>query len=166
MSSPAGKSFTAGFRDAFEPVLRKKLEKFGARTLGFVKCPDEPEPILAAARGFLSEGADLVLFTGGMSVDPDDLTPAAIRTLGTELLTQGMAAQPGNMLAMAYAGDALLIGIPSAAIHSHTTSLDLFLPRVFAGERIRAEDTRDLGEGGLCLNCPVCHYPICYFGRK
>lgn len=161
-----GEIFHGRIPDAFEPMLRKKLGPFGAQLLGFVKCPDELEPILAAARGFLDAGAELVLFTGGMSVDPDDLTPTAIRLLGAEFLTQGMAAQPGNMLTIAYAEDTPLIGIPSAAIHSPTTSLDLFLPRILAGERIGVQDTKDLGEGGLCLNCPVCRYPVCYFGRK
>jgi len=152
--------------DAFEPVLRKKLQKFGAQILGVVKCPDDLSAIRAALNGFLEAGAGLVLFTGGMSVDPDDLTPTAIRESGADLVTQGLPMQPGNMLTMAYLNDTMLIGIPSAAIHSPATSLDVFLPRIFAGERIRPEDARDLGEGGLCLNCPVCHYPVCYFGRK
>ncbi len=152
--------------DAFEPVLRNKLSAFGAEILDVIKCPDELPPILEALSGFMEKGAELVLFTGGMSVDPDDLTPAAIRQSGATLVAQGMPMQPGNMLTIAYLGDTPLIGIPSAAIHAKTTSLDIFLPRIFAGERIEEADMRDTGEGGFCLNCEVCHYPICFFGRK
>ncbi|HWR24182.1 MAG TPA: molybdopterin-binding protein [Feifaniaceae bacterium] len=152
--------------DAFEPVLRSKLSAFGADILGVTKCPDELPPILDALSGFMEKGAELVLFTGGMSVDPDDLTPAAIRQSGAVLVAQGMPMQPGNMLTIAYLGDTPLIGIPSAAIHAKTTSLDIFLPRIFAGERILEADMRDAGEGGFCLNCEVCHYPICFLGRK
>ncbi len=152
--------------DAFEPVLRSKLSAFDADILGVVKCPDELPPILKALSDFMEKGAELVLFTGGMSVDPDDLTPTAIRQSGAKLVSQGMPMQPGNMLTIAYLGDTPLIGIPSAAIHAKTTSLDVFLPRIFAGERIEEADMRDTGEGGFCLNCEVCHYPICFFGRK
>ena len=152
--------------DAFEPVLRNKLSAFGAEILDVIKCPDELPPIREALSGFMEKGAELVLFTGGMSVDPDDLTPAAIRQSGATLVAQGMPMQPGNMLTIAYLGDTPLIGIPSAAIHAKTTSLDIFLPRIFAGERIEEADMRDTGEGGFCLNCEVCHYPICFFGRK
>ena len=153
-------------QDAFEPVLRKKLCPYGAETLGVTKCPDELPPIMEALSAYLSQGVELVLFTGGMSVDPDDLTPTAIRQSGAALVRQGMPMQPGNMLTIAYLGDVPLIGIPSAAIHAKTTSLDLFLPRIFAGERIVESDMRDIGEGGFCLNCEVCHYPICFLGRS
>lgn len=152
--------------DAFEPVLRDKLSVFGAKILGVIKCPDDLSMILDALSGFLQEGAELMLFTGGMSVDPDDLTPTAIRQSGAELVSQGMPMQPGNMLTIGYLGDVPLIGIPSAAIHAKTTSLDVFLPRIFTGERIEKKDMQDTGEGGFCLNCEVCHYPICFFGRK
>ncbi len=152
--------------DAFEPVLRNKLSAFGAELLGVTKCPDDLSLILDALSGFLEKGAELVLFTGGMSVDPDDLTPTAIRQSGAALVSQGMPMQPGNMLTIAYLGDIPLIGIPSAAIHAKTTSLDVFLPRIFVGERIEKQDMQDTGEGGFCLNCEVCHYPICFLGRK
>lgn len=153
-------------QDAFEPVLREKLEVFGANILGVVKCPDDLSMIAQALAGFMAQQADMVLFTGGMSVDPDDLTPTAIRESGATLLNRGVAMQPGNMLTMAYLGDTILIGVPGASLHSKVTSLDLFLPRICAGERITEEDTGDLGEGGFCLGCKVCHYPVCYFGRK
>ena len=153
-------------QDAFEPLLREKLAAFGAEILGVVKCPDDLSVIAQALAGFLSQQADMVLFTGGMSVDPDDLTPTAIRESGATLLNRGVAMQPGNMLTMAYLKETILIGVPGASLHSRITSLDLFLPRICAGERITEKDTKDLGEGGFCLGCKVCHYPVCYFGRK
>ncbi len=161
-----GEIFYGRRPDAFEPVLRKKLAAFGAEILGVTKCPDELPPITEALSSFLRDGAELVLFTGGMSVDPDDLTPTAIRQSGAIVVSQGMPMQPGNMLTIAYLNDIPLIGIPSAAIHAKTTSLDVFLPRIFTGERIDEPDMRDTGEGGFCLNCDICHYPICFFGRK
>ncbi len=158
--------FYGRIQDAFEPILREKLSALQATVLGAVKCPDDLAAIADALAGFIAQNADIVLFTGGMSVDPDDLTPTAIRESGAAMLGRGVAMQPGNMLTMGYLQNTLLIGVPGASLHSRTTSLDLFLPRVCAGERISDEDMKDLGEGGFCLNCKVCHYPICYFGRK
>ena len=120
--------------------------------------------ILSAARAYLAQGADLILFTGGMSVDPDDLTPTAIRQTGARLVTQGYPMQPGNMLTIAYLEKTALIGVPGASMHSKITSLDVFLPRVFAGVEIRAEDVASFGHGGLCMNCKNCTWPRCYFG--
>ena len=104
--------------------------------------------------------------TGGMSVDPDDLTPTAIRSTGARLVTQGVPMQPGNMLTMAYLGNTMLIGVPGASMHSPVTSLDVFLPRIFAGLEIKAEDIAGFGEGGFCMGCKECRYPICHFGIK
>ena len=152
-------------QDKFEPIMRKKLDAFGAQQLGYVKCPDDLTAILDAIASFRAQGAELILLTGGMSVDPDDLTPTAIRSCGAQLVVQGMPMQPGNMLTIAYLDETVLIGVPGASMHSPVTSLDVFLPRIFAGVRIRREDTLILGEGGFCRGCKECHYPMCYFGR-
>ena len=152
-------------KDKFEPILRAKLGVFDAEFIGAVKCPDDLEMILEAIAGYKEQGADVILLTGGMSVDPDDLTPTAIRSCGARLVTQGMPMQPGNMLTIAYLGDTALIGVPGASMHSPVTSLDVFLPRVFAGLEIAPGDIPGLGEGGFCLACKECTYPACYFGR-
>lgn len=152
-------------QDRFEPVMNKKLQEYGADILGFVKCPDDLSMIGGAIEDFIGRGAELILLTGGMSVDPDDLTPTAIRQSGARLVTQGVPMQPGNMLMMAYLGKTMLIGVPGASMHSPVTSLDTFLPRIFAGIEIKKEDIAGLGEGGLCMRCKICHYPVCYFGR-
>jgi molybdopterin biosynthesis enzyme len=100
-----------------------------------------------------------------MAGDPDDLTPTAIRRSGADVVTQGVPMQPGNMLTMAYLGNTMLIGVPGASMHSPTTSLDVFLPRVFAGLKITKEEISGYGEGGLCMGCAECRYPFCYFGH-
>lgn len=151
-------------QDAFEPILTPKLLSYGAELLGFTKCPDELEKILAAVQSFLDRGAELILLTGGMSVDPDDLTPTAIRRCGGEFVMQGVPMQPGNMLTLAYVGNCALVGVPGASMHSPVTSLDFFLPRIFAGIRITAGEIPQYGEGGLCMGCKSCTFPVCPFG--
>ena len=151
-------------QDAFQPILTKKLEKFGAVQLGYTKCPDDLERIQQAIRDFLAQGAELILLTGGMSVDPDDLTPSAIRSTGAELVTQGFPMQPGNMLTIAYLGGTALVGVPGASMHSPVTSLEVFLPRIFAGVRIEKDEVANFGEGGFCMGCKNCTWPHCYFG--
>ena len=151
-------------KDAFEPILTKKLDAFGAEKLGFTKCPDDLDMIKAAIDDYLKKGADLILLTGGMSVDPDDLTPTAIRETGGRFVTQGYPMQPGNMLTIAYKGKTAIVGVPGASMHSKTTSLEVFLPRIFAGLEIKAEDVAAFGDGGLCSGCKECTWPRCYFG--
>ena len=151
--------------DKFEPILRRTLGKFNAQFISAIKCPDDLDMILSAITGFRNQGADLILLTGGMSVDPDDLTPTAIRASGARVITQGVPMQPGNMLTIAYLDGTVLIGVPGASMHSPVTSLDVFLPRIFAGVEISQDDIPGLGEGGFCSVCAECKYPICYFGR-
>jgi molybdenum cofactor synthesis domain-containing protein len=150
--------------DRFEPIMRRKLEKFGAKILGVVKCPDDVSMILKAIADYKVRGADVIFLTGGMSVDPDDMTPTAIRESGAQIITQGVPMQPGNMLTLAYLKDTVLIGVPGASMNSPVTSLDVFLPRLFAGVEITSEDIPGLGEGGFCSTCEQCTYPRCYFG--
>lgn len=152
-------------QDKFWPVLQEKLAGYETELLGRTYCPDDVEMLDQAVNSYLSRDADLIIMTGGMSVDPDDLTPGAIKRSGAEVVTYGTPAQPGNMFMLAYKGKTAFMGVPGAAIYHKTTVLDVFLPRVFAGDRITREDVIKLGEGGLCRNCEVCRYPICYFGR-
>jgi molybdenum cofactor synthesis domain-containing protein len=151
-------------KDSFEPVMRSKLEAYRAEILGITKCPDDLDMLSAIIRNYVSQGAELILITGGMSVDPDDLTPTAIRSSGARVVTHGVPMQPGNMLTIAYLDKTMLMGVPGASMHFPTTSIDVFLPRIFAGLEINKEDIAPLGEGGFCINCKECHYPVCYFG--
>ena len=152
-------------QDKFEPIMRSKLAKFDSEILEVIKCPDDLDTILKAISDIMAKGADLILLTGGMSVDPDDLTPTAIRSSGAWVVTQGVPMQPGNMLTIAYLGGTALIGVPGASMNSPVTSLDVFLPRVFAGIEITPGDIPGLGEGGFCATCDTCTYPRCYYGR-
>ena len=157
--------YSGRIQDRFEPVVRTKMTKYPAEILGVTLCDDDVDMITAAARAYLDKGAQLLIFTGGMSVDPDDVTPAAVRALGADVVTHGAPAQPGNMTLVAYLGDAAILGIPGAAISMPTTLFDALLPQVFAGDRFTKEELVALGDGGLCLQCPVCHFPHCTFGR-
>jgi hypothetical protein len=160
-----GEIYSGRVKDRFEPKLREKLSRFDAKIIGVTLCPDALSPITDAIARYLAEGADLIALTGGMSVDPDDLTPTAIRQSGAGVVSHGVPAQPGNMVLLAYHGDTVLVGLPGVSVHRETTSFDVLLPRIFAGQRIAEKDLIPMGEGGLCSFCDVCHYPICYFGR-
>jgi molybdenum cofactor synthesis domain-containing protein len=153
-------------QDKFEPIMTKKLLSYGAEILGGIKCPDDADMIVAAIGEFRSKGAELILLTGGMSVDPDDVTPAAIRQSGAALVTQGVPMQPGNMLTMAYLNETMLIGVPGASMYFPTTSLDVFLPQVFAGLKITKDQIAGYAEGGFCQNCQTCRFPNCSFGHS
>ena len=157
--------YTGRIKDKFEPVVRRKLAAFPGEILGVTLCDDDADMIVAAARSFLDQGADFMIFTGGMSVDPDDVTPTAIRRLGARVVSHGVPAQPGNMTLVAYLGDIPILGVPGAAIALPTTIFDVLLPAIYAGEVITKDDLIRLGDGGLCQLCAACHYPNCTFGR-
>ncbi|MDR1603334.1 MAG: molybdopterin-binding protein [Gracilibacteraceae bacterium] len=151
--------------DKFAPVLRQKLAGFEAEIISTAYCPDDRDLIREAILAAVAAAAELVLVTGGMSVDPDDLTPGAIKSTGAEIVAHGLPAQPGNMFLAAYLGDVPVFGVPGAAIYLSVTVLDVLLPRIFAGDRLEKKDLARLAEGGLCAGCAVCNYPYCYFGR-
>ena len=152
-------------KDKFEAVARRKLSAYPGEVLGAAVCDDDLDMLVDAARGFLRKGADFLIFSGGMSVDPDDLTPTAIRRLGCEVISHGVPSQPGNMTLMAYLGDIPVMGVPGAAIHLPTTIFDAMLPQVFCGARFTKRELIGLGDGGLCQLCESCHFPNCTFGR-
>ena len=152
-------------RDKFEAVARRKLSAYPGEVLGVRICDDDLDMLTGAARDFLEQGADFLIFSGGMSVDPDDLTPTAIRQLGCDVISHGVPSQPGNMTLMAYLGEIPVMGVPGAAISLPTTIFDVLLPQVYAGVRFTKEDLIRLGDGGLCQLCGDCHFPNCTFGR-
>ena len=152
-------------KDKFERVARAKLAHYPAEILGVHVCDDELDMIVGAGRTLLAEGAELLIFSGGMSVDPDDLTPSAIREMGAEIISYGVPSQPGNMTLVAYLDQAALLGVPGAAISRPTTMFDVLLPQIFCGDPLTKDDLIRLGEGGLCQMCDNCHFPNCTFGR-
>ena len=152
--------------DTFTPALVKKLSVFDTEVTGQEKTGDDRERIAEAIRDFVNKGADIVLCSGGMSVDPDDRTPAAIRDAAPDVITYGAPVLPGAMFMLAYTTQGVpVMGLPGCVMYAKRTIFDLVLPRILAGERMCAEDFYDYGEGGLCLNCDICTYPNCGFGK-
>jgi molybdenum cofactor synthesis domain-containing protein len=152
-------------KDAFAPVITKKLEELGGELVGVYYAPDDKAFIVDRLRELLNAGADLLVTTGGMSVDPDDVTRFAIRELGATDITYGSAVLPGAMFLAAYLGDIPILGIPACGMYAKTTIFDLVLPSVLAGEKIGRRELAELGHGGLCMKCEVCRYPVCPFGK-
>ena len=153
-------------KDAFGPVIRDKLAEYDAQVLGQTIVDDNQEMITGAIRSWLDQGADMVVCTGGMSVDPDDLTPSSIKALGGEIVTYGAPVLPGAMFLLSYVnGNIPVMGLPGCVMYAARTIFDLVLPRVMAGEQLTKKDLVKLGHGGLCLGCKPCHYPYCSFGK-
>ena len=157
--------YSGRIKDKFEPVVRRKMESYPAEILGVTICDDDLDMIINSAKAYLAKGADFLIFTGGMSVDPDDLTPTAIRRLGAQVISHGVPSQPGNMTLVAYLSDVAILGVPGAAISLPTTIFDVLLPQIFTGYKLTKDDLIRLGDGGLCQMCRACHFPNCTFGR-
>ncbi len=153
-------------QDGFSRVLRRKTVPFGARVLGQVIVPDDPYHTSIEIRQMIAEGCELILVTGGMSVDPDDVTPVGIRNSGAEVVFYGAPVLPGSMFMLGYLGHVAICGLPGCVMYNRTTILDLVLPRIFAGERISRAEIVALGHGGLCQECKVCRFPACAFGKS
>ncbi len=152
-------------KDKFEVVIREKLSKFPAEILDISICDDDVDMITDAAKKHIHNGAEFIIYTGGMSVDPDDITPSAIKSLGANIITHGVPAQPGNMTMVAYLNDIAMIGVPSAAINMPMTVFDVLLPQIFSGIPFTKEELVNLAVGGLCQTCNVYNFPHCSFGR-
>lgn len=152
-------------QDTFTPVLEEKVAEYGCTVLGHV-CPgDDAGAITAAILDYKARGAELILCSGGMSVDPDDRTPLAIKNTGAEIVSYGAPVLPGAMLMVAYLDGVPVAGLPGCVMYSKRTVFDLVLPLFLAGVPVTAADLAAMGHGGLCLNCPACTYPHCGFGK-
>jgi len=152
-------------KDAFAPIIKNKIEAIGGEMIGTYYAPDDESFIETRLRELINAGADLLITTGGMSVDPDDVTRFAIRNLGVQDITYGSAVLPGAMFLIAYIGAIPILGIPACGMYAKTTIFDIILPRVLAGERVGRKDLAELGHGGLCMKCEICNYPVCPFGK-
>lgn len=152
-------------QDRFAPVLSAKIESLGSEVAALAFTPDDAEAIAGAIQSHLEQGCDLLLLSGGMSVDPDDVTRHAIRRAGATEMHYGAAVLPGAMFLVAYLGEVPLLGVPACALHHRITALDLVLPRVLAGERIGKLELALLGHGGFCRDCAECSHPQCPFGK-
>ncbi len=152
-------------QDKFGPVVTRKIEALGSTVFRQIFVSDSIEMIVDAINQLLREGAELITVTGGMSVDPDDVTPAGIRAAGGRIVTYGAPTLPGAMFMVAYLGKVPVLGLPGCVMYSRSSIFDLVVPRIMAGEEITRRDIVALGHGGLCVNCPECRYPDCGFGK-
>jgi molybdenum cofactor synthesis domain-containing protein len=152
-------------KDAFGPAVKNKLAEYGCTLLEQVFTPDDQEVIARSVIDLIARGAEMIVVTGGMSVDPDDNTPAAIRATGAEIISYGSPVLPGSMLLVAYYNNIPVLGLPGCVMYAKTTVFDLVLPRILAGERMTKQDIAMLGHGGLCLECTECVFPHCSFGK-
>jgi molybdenum cofactor synthesis domain-containing protein len=151
--------------DKFGPVLVNKFSEFGCSVLKQIFVPDSIELIAESIRTLLERGAEIIAVTGGMSVDPDDVTPAGIRSAGGRIVTYGAPTLPGAMFLLAYIGAVPILGLPGCVMYHKTTIFDLVLPRILAGEALTRQDITSFGHGGLCADCQECRYPDCGFGK-
>ena len=153
-------------KDTFTPVVRDKLAAYGIETLSISYSGDGVENVASAVTEARKTGANLILCTGGMSVDPDDNTPGGIKASGARIVTYGAPVLPGAMFLLGYFEDGTpVMGLPGCVMYAGATIFDLALPRIAAGVEMTAADFAAMGEGGLCLGCKPCHWPNCPFGR-
>ncbi len=151
--------------DAFTPVVEAKLTAFGIRTVRRSTPGDDMDKITQEILAARNAGVDLILCTGGMSVDPDDRTPGAVRASGARVVSYGAPVLPGAMFLVSYLEGVPVLGLPGCVMYAQSTIFDLLLPRIAAGVPISREDITEMGEGGLCLGCDICTYPDCGFGK-
>ena len=153
-------------------MILEKLSEFDAEVIGHITLNDDDKRVTAAILELIEKGADVVVCTGGMSVDPDDRTPLAIKNTGSRIVSYGAPVLPGAMFLLSYyekgregKAPVAVMGLPGCVMYAKRTIFDLVLPRVMADDPVTAEDLAALGQGGLCLSCPVCTFPNCGFGK-
>ncbi len=152
-------------KDSFGPILQKKLAKYDGTILGQSLTSDDVAMTATAIQEYAAQGADLVLVTGGMSVDPDDRTPSAIAKTGATILNYGAPTFPGAMFLIAKLGNTHILGLPGCVMYHKASIFELILPRLLAGLEISQKDIAALGHGGFCTACEPCRYPLCSFGK-
>jgi hypothetical protein len=147
-------------------IVTGKAEALGSKVVRTAVVTDDPGLIAAEIGRMKKAGCQVIVTTGGLSVDPDDVTLSGIRKSGAEVLFYGTPVLPGAMFVYAKLGRAVILGTPACVVHDPVTALDLFLPRVLSNDTVTAGDVAPLGHGGLCLHCPICRYPVCPFGKS
>ncbi|MFH2094034.1 MAG: molybdopterin-binding protein [Pseudomonadota bacterium] len=157
--------YSGRIRDGFGPVVQKKFEDLGSRILDKKIVSDDLDMTVSAIKEFLADSAGMIAVTGGMSVDPDDLTPAAIRAAGGKIVSYGAPVLPGAMFMLAYIGHVPVLGLPGCVMYHRASIFDLIVPLILAGEQVSKSDIIQMGHGGYCSSCKVCRYPLCSFGK-
>lgn len=153
-------------QDTFTPVVKEKLSAYGIETLEVAYSGDGVENVRNAVLAMREKRPDMVLCTGGMSVDPDDNTPGGIKAAGASIVCYGAPVLPGAMFLLGYFDDGMpIMGLPGCVMYAGATVFDLILPKIAADVPMTRAEIAALGEGGLCLGCSECHYPVCPFGK-
>ncbi len=161
-----GNEFIKGrTQDRFDDKVGKKINQFGSRVVRKFVVPDEMDQISKALFDLQEDSVDLILVTGGLSVDPDDVTRAGIRKAGTKIIFYGTPILPGAMFLYGMLQEKPVLGLPACVFHHHATLFDLIFPRILAGEVLNRREMSFLGHGGYCQNCDPCHFPVCPFGK-
>ena len=158
--------YNGTIEDRFGPVLQKKFNDMGSRVVKQLFADDDEDMIVAQIRQLIEEGVDMIGVTGGMSVDPDDRTPSAIRKAGGYIVTYGAPVLPGAMFMLAYIDNIPVVGLPGCVMYSNISIFDLVVPRILAGEIPTRAEIKQLAHGGLCRTCEDCVYPNCGFGKS
>jgi hypothetical protein len=161
-----GSEFYDGLaKDEFDSYVGRKIKEYGSRVVKKINVPDEPGAIADAIGECKRFGCDVIITTGGMSVDPDDVTRKGVRKLGAKIIVYGSPILPGAMFLYAFIDDTPILGLPACVYFHSSTIFELVFPRVLAGEQITKAEIAAMGHGGLCMNCDVCRFPVCPFGK-
>lgn len=152
-------------QNGFEHWVGDKLIAYGCEIIQRATVPDKAVRISKAIKEMLASGCDLIVTTGGMSIDPDDVTRKGIRQAGARIIFYGTPVLPGAMFLYARIGDIPLLGLPACVFYHKVTMFDLILPLILAGEEPSRKEIAAMGHGGLCRTCSECHYPVCPFGK-
>ena len=152
-------------KDGFDEFVGSKVEMYGSDLIKKIIVPDDVDAIARAVGQLLKLGCELILTTGGLSVDPDDVTPSGVRKSGAEIINYGSPVFPGAMVLYAKHGEVTILGLPACVYYAKTTILDVLLPRILANEEIVKDTFALMGHGGLCWECPTCKFPNCSFGN-
>ncbi|MBV4430030.1 molybdopterin-binding protein [Clostridium tyrobutyricum] len=157
--------FYKRIKDKFGPVIQQKFKELDCNIIKQLYARDDAEMIAKSITQLIEEGADMITVTGGMSVDPDDVTPTGIRKSGAQIISYGAPILPGSMFLLSYINEVPVLGLPGCVMYNKRTIFDLIVPRLAAGEKVIRKDIIKLGHGGLCIECEKCSFPNCGFGK-
>ncbi len=157
--------FYGRIKNGFDDNIGKKISNYGSKVVKKIVVPDDIYKISQALLKFKDSTIDLALVTGGLSVDPDDVTRAGIKKAGVKIIFYGTPVLPGAMFLYGIFEGKPILGLPACVFHHKTTLFDIIFPRILAGEMPTRKEIGLLGHGGFCQNCDPCHFPVCPFGK-
>lgn len=142
--------FYGRIEEKFRGILTPKLTRFGCEIVDQTIVPDDLDTAVKAIQKYLDEGIDLVICTGGMSVDASDITPIAIGEVCENVVSYGMPILTGSMTMVGYTKNKTpLLGLPAGVLFTDKSSLDILIHRILADDEITREDIARYGNGGL-----------------